>query len=282
MSEYADYPISESLLHYGFNVYYRKDSYATNVYLHHHEFYEAYLLINGELDYIIDGKKYKLSQGNMLLIQPNQLHQPIFENLDQRYERYVFWIKKSFIENRLFFKNISEDSTYIANVTQVDKNAIIALSNLYLSSRSKREEDANDSGIENKTLDLLCEIFDRLFSDCKPAKYQPMHMGLKAVIEYIDDNIEKPISLEELSAISFISKYHLSRKFKQKTGVSIYQYCLKKRLLLAKNLIKNNIPMAEVYLKCGFTDYSSFYRAFTKEYHTSPQKYLKSFHESFR
>lgn len=279
MSEYANYPISESILKNGFNVYYRKDLHVTNVYLHHHEFYEAYLLVNGELDYIIDGKKYKLNQGNILLIQPNQLHQPIFENLNQKYERYVFWIKKSFLTSKSFFKNILEANIYISKVDQVNKNAIIALSDLYILNQNTYHNASEDSDFGNKTLDLLCQILERIFSDCQPAKYQPMHTGLKAVIEYIDENIEKPINLDELSHISFLSKYHLSRKFKQKMGVSIYQYCLKKRLMIAKNLINNTIPITKVYLKCGFTDYSSFYRAFTKEYSISPQKYLKSLEE---
>ncbi len=274
MSEYTKYPIDESSLNNGFEVHHKKELHAKDVYLHHHDFYEVYLLIEGELDYIIDGKKYKLKDGNILLIRPNQLHQPIFENLNQKYERYVFWIRKSLLSSEKTYMNNSENCSYISGIAQTEKSAIIALSDLLIYNQSTHNKNSSD--IDISIASLLCKIFERLFEETEPAKFQPIHTGLEAVIQYIDENIEKPINLDDLTPVAFLTKYHLCRQFKQKMGVSIYQYSLKKKLLLANNLMKNDIPITKVFSKCGFGNYSSFYRAYTKEYGMSPQQYMNS------
>lgn len=275
MSDYTKYPIDDSSLNNGFEAHHKKEMHTKDVYLHHHDFYEVYLLIEGELDYVVDGRKYKLNSGNILLIRPNQLHQPIFENLDQKYERYVFWISKNLLKSEKIYENISENSSYISSIASTEKSAIIALSDLLIYNQNTHKKSSSD--IDNSIADLLLKIFERLFAETEPAKFQPIHTGLEAVIQYIDESIEKPINLDELTQVAFLTKYHLCRQFKQKIGVSIYQYSLKKKLLLANNLIKNNIPVTKVYSKCGFGNYSSFYRAFTKEYGMSPQQYMNSF-----
>ncbi|EQK30291.1 helix-turn-helix domain-containing protein [Clostridioides difficile] len=66
------------------------------------------------------------------------------------------------------------------------------------------------------------------------------------------------------------------RKFKSHTGTSIHNYIVQKRLILAKSLITNGHLMSEVCNKCGFNDYSSFVRAFKKNYGVSPKNYINN------
>ena len=73
-----------------------------------------------------------------------------------------------------------------------------------------------------------------------------------------------------------MSKYHIAHIFKENTGISIHQYIMKKRLAACRDAILSNISITKAYLMFGFKDYSSFYRAFKKEFGISPKEYKDS------
>ena len=79
------------------------------------------------------------------------------------------------------------------------------------------------------------------------------------------------LTLEKLAAACYVSKYYLSHTFTKEVGVSIYRYILLRRLLLARQLLAAGEPAGTVCRSCGFTDYTSFYRAFRSEYGISPK-----------
>ena len=62
--------------------------------------------------------------------------------------------------------------------------------------------------------------------------------------------------------------------FHNEMGVSFYRCLTQLRLIHAKSLIAEGVPMSDVGQQVGFADYSTFYRAFKKEYGISPQQYL--------
>lgn len=95
------------------------------------------------------------------------------------------------------------------------------------------------------------------------------------VISYINDNLTENISLEHLSAEFYTSKYYLSRQFKQFTGLSLYQYIMKKRLIVARNMLRDGCSVMNSCLQCGFTDYSNFLKAFKREFGKNPSEYSK-------
>ena len=71
------------------------------------------------------------------------------------------------------------------------------------------------------------------------------------------------------------SKYYLSRQFKQFTGLSLYQYIMKKRLISARNMLRAGSPVMDACLCCGFGDYSNFLKAFKREFAQNPSKYSR-------
>ena len=97
---------------------------------------------------------------------------------------------------------------------------------------------------------------------------------VKVISNYLDAHLAEPISLDELSQTVFLSKYYLERVFRRETGVSIYQMLLQKRMIHARNLMQEGVPLTSVAQRCGFSEYSGFYRAFRNEYGISPRKYL--------
>ena len=99
---------------------------------------------------------------------------------------------------------------------------------------------------------------------------------IEDIIEYINSNINSDLSIETLASRFNITRFSISRHFKNKTGNSLHNYIVKRRLIVAKELIGNGYSMKTVAEKSGFKDYSTFVRAFKKEYKMSPREYLKN------
>ena len=81
-----------------YEIFRYRDATPTDVALHHHDFYEIYFFISGSVLYNIESKSYLLTPGDILLIQPMQLHQPIFDKKNASYERIVLWLDRNFLE----------------------------------------------------------------------------------------------------------------------------------------------------------------------------------------
>ena len=95
------------------------------------------------------------------------------------------------------------------------------------------------------------------------------------LLTYLDEHIDDELSLDTLAEKFYVSKYHIAHIFKDTFGISIHQYIMKKRLALCKEALLSNDSITQVYSSFGFGDYSSFYRAFKKEYGDSPKDYKK-------
>jgi YesN/AraC family two-component response regulator len=96
------------------------------------------------------------------------------------------------------------------------------------------------------------------------------------IIRYISSNLDQKITLDELEKIFFIDKYYLCHLFKNITGYTVIEYMNYKKILSAKEQLKNGKPISEVWVQLGFLNYSGFYRAFKKIAGMSPQEYMNS------
>jgi AraC-like DNA-binding protein len=84
------------------------------------------------------------------------------------------------------------------------------------------------------------------------------------VIEYLNDHLEREISLDKLAQKFFVSKYYLCHAFRKHTGVSVFTYLSTKRIAMAEQLLAKGEPATSVAYQVGFQNYSSFYRSFCK------------------
>ena len=114
----------------------------------------------------------------------------------------------------------------------------------------------------------------------KTAARQPSPRGaldrvrLDRVTQYIDANIDRNLTLEELAKVACLSPYHFARSFKRATGVSPHQYLMAQKLVLAKALIRSGrYGLAEVALKSGFSSQAHFARAFKRATGQTPSQY---------
>ena len=90
-------------------------------------------------------------------------------------------------------------------------------------------------------------------------------------MQYLACHLTEPVSIDDLAAKFYISKYHMMRRFRAQTGYTIHAYLTGKRLMLAREKIASGVPMMEAACRSGFGDYSAFSRAYRKQFGQSPR-----------
>ena len=103
---------------------------------------------------------------------------------------------------------------------------------------------------------------------------------LKNVINYINKNLDKKLSLESLANIANMNESYLSRIFKDEVGIKISDYIKHTRLLKAKELLKEKESrIKDVAINVGIQDQLYFSRVFTKFFNITPSKYKEKYYK---
>jgi AraC family transcriptional regulator len=98
---------------------------------------------------------------------------------------------------------------------------------------------------------------------------------LRAIVEYIEENIDANPSLEQMAAVARLSVYHFARQFKAATGLPPYQYVIMRRVERAKQLLQagTDLSLAEVAARAGFSDQSQFSHHFKRAVGVTPGQF---------
>lgn len=97
---------------------------------------------------------------------------------------------------------------------------------------------------------------------------------LRQVIEYVSDNLEHDVRLDDLARVAGTGMNRFVRCFKHSTGMSPYQYVVRARIERARTLLANcSLPMTEIAARTGFADQSHFSNTFRRMTGLSPRVY---------
>jgi len=267
-----------------FLFFHLKDCKGEQYEYHYHDFYKIIIFISGKVTYLIEGKAYNLKPWDILLITNRDIHKAIIAP-SEPYERIVIWFNPGFLE-----KNSSPDSNLLDcfDISSSKKQYLLRLNpeELKLIKSNLTElEHAFKSNLfgadiaKNSLFLLLAVYLNRIFLQSDfAAHFNKIQYDdtINKIIDYINENIGGNLTLENLSEKFYLSKYTLMHKFKKQTGFTVHSFILQKRLLMAGVRIRNGCQVTEVSYECGFSDYSSFVRAFRKFYGVSPRQYAKA------
>ena len=239
--------------------------------LHTHDTFEIYFFISGCCDYLVEGSTYHLLPGDILIMRPVEAHCTKVLSTDIPYERMVFDVSAKYINN--LFGN-SEITDRLSNLPlgtnnlfrDIDFGHNLCKETLY----QLKEHSPNIS--HNDIISILLYILSEANNVIKEKNQETYFDATDKLIDYVNKNLFSNITLEQVSEEFFISKSQINRIFKKKTGSSLYLYVLAKRLITAKNMISSGDTMVNVCEKCGFSDYSSFYRSYIKRFGHSPKQ----------
>ena len=87
----------QTMIRRDFEIY--RYRYMDEVELHHHDFYEIYMLLRGSVSYTVENRIFHMRAGDLMLISPLELHQARVDSNDEPYERIVLWVDRGYLES---------------------------------------------------------------------------------------------------------------------------------------------------------------------------------------
>jgi AraC-like DNA-binding protein/mannose-6-phosphate isomerase-like protein (cupin superfamily) len=275
------YQTRQEMLNKNYEIFHYSDTVLKHVSLHHHDFYEFYFFISGDVIYLSEGKSYTLKPGDIILINSTVLHQPIINSNKITYERIVLWIDKAYLNSlsseatnlTACFENTEKDIVLRLN-PEMQQNILAILKKLL--SMESYKGVGSDLLSNAYIMELLVNVNSiKIQNDIKLDIEIKKNNLIDQIIEYINDHTDEEISINEISEQFYLSKFHLLREFKKYSGTTMHKYIVQKKLIRSKELILKGMPILNVYKQCGFGDYSNFFRAFKNEYGVTPKSFLE-------
>lgn len=262
-----------------FEAYHFVDTVAQPVYYHNHQHYEIYFYIQGHSRIIVEGLDLKPVRGDALIYPPGIMHRNIHLDTEIPYERFYFFARREFLQSISAadydipgtLERMTENDHYYFHVEEEDLRQLIQMTDQVIEA-SEQTLPAEKLMNRNRMSILLIRALTMMTSrDVMPQGEYSRRMS--AVIRYINQHAMEQLTLDQLEEVFYSSKYVLMRNFKNYTGISIHQYLLIRRILIAKELIEQGAKPKDVSEQCGFSDYSSFYRAFKARMGVSPEQF---------
>ncbi len=230
---------------------------------HCHDTYEILYMGEGAGVFHIEDRSYEIKPGDLLFIPPFEYH--FFNvNTDIPYERYVINFSPSSL-----FEGAGASLLRIIGSEEAPSGKVypakILPQNIHSIFGRIREAQNMPQGEMALYLKMLnTELIMLLSGVCGEKAYHSVERLGARVIKFLNENIDKNISLDHLARRFFVSKYYLCRAFKKHNGISIHGYINQKRVMYAKQLIESGETASGAAYRVGFGDYSAFYRAYVK------------------
>ena len=110
----------------------------------------------------------------------------------------------------------------------------------------------------------------------KPSTRNELYRRLQIAREYLHNNLDKPISLEDVSREACLSRFHLHRTFKQVFRATPHVYLTNLRLERARSLLYEGNSVLDTTMALGFSSSTAFTRLFRTRYGIPPSVHRKN------
>ncbi|MFV0400740.1 MAG: helix-turn-helix domain-containing protein [Oscillospiraceae bacterium] len=263
-------------------IYHQKGTNYRMLLPHIHDGYELHFTLTDNTVYQIDGRSYLAKAGTIAAINDNEIHLTAVDP-SCIYERIILSFRPCYIEEMLrdfpeILRPFRKRQRDFSHCIQLSAQQVEELEALMTELRVLTEADGDFAPVFKRKLKLLevlgyaAELYQSS-SLGKPAKTRPMSAELSEIVRYIDDNLREELSLDELSTRFFISKTNLIRAFKNETSLTPSRYIAARRVMKARELLREGLPVSVVSDLVGYRDQSSFIRVFKQVVGVTPKKY---------
>ena len=265
-----------------FRLFHLKDSRAQKLDYHYHEFDKLILLLNGRVTYVVEGVTYFLRPWDLLLVQHDMIHKPTIDPADP-YERVFIWLGREWLASRSDSGEALDSCFDIAreqgfHLLRFDGER--RLQYMQLIQRLEESLRSAEFGAARMAYTLCQQLLIGVNRDILKSRTAQEETDsyrrdpkMEEILRYIAGHLEEDLTVDALAKRFFLSRYYLMHRFKDVTGYTVHQYVSQKRLLRAGELIRRGVPVMKAAEQAGFTEYSSFLRAFRNTFHMSPKDF---------
>lgn len=252
--------------------------------IHVHDNYEIYYSKSGGKQFLIDNRLYTFEPGDIFFINQYESHR-IMQIDNMTHERIVINIHPQFLRGfsttdtniNYCFENRNKKIGHRVSLTTEEQSSFLYFVH-QLSGKSGFGQDILDTAHFLELMVFLNKIFKKRYEGKEFIKSSSniANQQIDEILTYINRNIENELLLDEIAAYFYISTSYLCRLFKRATGTTINKYINAKRITMSKALLSQGNSVYETYVKCGYKDYSNFFKVFKKTVGISPSQYSKN------
>ena len=250
---------------------------AETVGWHYHAFHKLCVYLGGDaIRYGIEGRSYALEPGDMILVPQGCVHRPEAP-LGAAYDRMLLYLSPEYLRSisteetalETCFLQAAEEFHFVIRTGR--RNGTL-LEPLFALERTFARPGFGQTMLEQALVaQVLISLTRGMQEQALPfASASAADEKIAAILQYLACHLTEPVSIDDLAAKFYISKYHMMRRFRQETGYSIHGYLTEKRLLLARRLLEQGAVPSEAAIQAGYQDYSTFSRAYKKQFGCGP------------
>ena len=268
----------EGYLEENYHYFHLRDTAGQERDYHYHEFDKIVLLLAGRVDYAVESVTYALRPWDILLVKHHVIHKALIDK-SVPYERIILYLDGGYFERLLpdaglmnSFEQADRSGEYRLVPDEQQRAALERTLQAY-------EQTAGDGQFGAQTLCdsyilQLLVLIGRM-NAVPRREEQRFDPKIRQTLSFINENLSRELSVDTLAERVYLSRYHFMRLFKAETGSTVHAYVRQKRLLYAARLIREGTNANQAAEAAGFSDYSTFHRAFRSSFGVSPGQLKK-------
>ena len=258
-----------------FRLFHLRSDGGTRPEFHYHEFYKVLLLVSGSGSYTVEGCRYGVQSGVIVLVGSHSVHRPEIEP-GAAYERIILYLSPEFLRRASgpqcdLTECFRGQGGHVLRPGEAERKQLFSLA-------ASLERELGEEGYGQRilctgaVLELLVRIGRSLLrgESPRPGPLTPANERVAAIIRYLDRHLTEDIAIDDLSERFYLSKYHMMRLFRRETGTTIHGYLTERRLSLARELMLGGMNATDACFRSGWRSYCSFTRAYGKHYGSTP------------
>lgn len=260
--------------------------YYTSYPMHWHDEFEIIYIKSGKMNMCIDLENYVVTEGDIVLIKPKQLHSfSQYEN--ETVETITVVFSLSMLTSQItdacsmkYFSPLLEGKLDFPSIIRPNAESYRLVHDCLLDMHNTF--NANENFYELSIKANLFKLFYTLLRDyCSEYISSPHKVNetttIKKIIEYIQTNYMHQITIAELANAAGLSDHYLMRYFKANMGITCVEYINEYRLNIATHMLsETDYPVGIIAEKCGVPNVSYFNRIFKKAFNITPKEYRRN------
>lgn len=259
-----------------------KDKELADKVLSFSDYYEMILVNSGNAVFVIEGRSNYITKGDVILLSPNEIHN-FGDSISEDFTYDVISFSGKYL-NSLSTPNtdlsiaFKKASSLHKNIVKADEGYCKRFSTLFQLIKGVNKLSYGGDVLARVHTSTFLVSLNRLALEYIDDSEEECTLIDKIII-YIEQNLDKDLSIDNISKEFALSPFRLSHFFKEQTMLTVHQFVLQKRLAFSKNYILLGVSVKDTAKLCGFNDVSNYFRAFKVAFNITPKDYYKMMKE---
>ena len=235
--------------------------------LHTHNCTELFYVTKGNGNFQINNEIFPVKADDLIIVNPMITHTE--QGIKGQTFEYIVMGIEDFI-----LQNTNGKGYFFSNYYDYKHEVLFYLKTLMI--EAKRKEEGYQQMCQCLLEELVINIVRRANIRVEIAHVESKNKLCVTIENYIDAHFKEDISLDTLSQVTYVSKYHIVHAFKENKCIAPINFLIQKRIEEAKQLLINtNLQVSEIAGIVGFSSLAYFTQAFKKHEQISPGKFRK-------